>query len=67
MLTYARSRLLLGMFGVESIVVISGFLLVLELPLKLLPDSQSQTGDVFVPRSEPEDTADLNASKVQCR
>lgn len=44
-MTYARSRLLLGMFGVGSIVVLSGFLLVLRLPLKLLPDSQSWGGD----------------------
>ena len=36
-MTYARSRLLLGMFGVGSIVVLSGFLLVTDLPLKLLP------------------------------
>lgn len=47
-MTYARSRLLLGMFGVGSIVVLSSFLLVTELPLKLLPNSQSWSGSDLV-------------------
>lgn len=41
MMTYARSRLLLGISGVGSIVVVSVAMLVTQLPLRLLPTSHS--------------------------
>jgi len=40
-MTYARARLLLGMFGVGSIVVLSTILLLTQYPLEILPDSES--------------------------
>ena len=45
-MTYARARLLLGIFGVGSIVVLSAVLLLTQYPLEILPDSESwTTGD----------------------
>ncbi len=39
-MTYARARLLLGITGVGSVVLLSGSLLVSQVPLKVLPDAQ---------------------------
>ncbi len=44
-ITYARSRLWLGISGVGSIVLISGYLLASGLPLDLLPNTQAWSGD----------------------
>lgn len=44
-MTYARARLLLGMFGVGSIVVLSAVLLLTQYPLDVLPDSESWSGN----------------------
>ncbi|TWU62161.1 hypothetical protein [Crateriforma conspicua] len=44
-MTYARARLLLGMFGVGLIVVLSAFLLLARYPLEVLPDSESWSSD----------------------
>jgi hypothetical protein len=44
-MTYARARLLLGMFGVGFIVVLSTVLLLSKYPLEILPGSQSWSGD----------------------
>lgn len=46
-MTYARARLLLGVFGVGSIVVLSTILLLSQYPLEVLPGSQSWSGDDF--------------------
>lgn len=43
-MTYARARLLLGMFGVGIIVLLSITLLLSRLPLEVLPASQSWSG-----------------------
>lgn len=43
-MTYARARLLLGMFGVGSIVVLSTILLRTQYPLEVLPASESWSG-----------------------
>lgn len=40
-MTYARARLLLGMFGVGSIVVLSTVLLAFQYPLQVLPQTES--------------------------
>ncbi len=40
-MTYARARLLLGMFGVGSMVVLSTALLLTQYPLEVLPGSES--------------------------
>ena len=45
MMTYARARLLLGMFGVGSMVVLSATLLLSQYPLQILPESQWWSGD----------------------
>ena len=47
-MTYARARLLLGMFGVGSMVVLSTALLVSQYPLEILPDSQLWSGGDFI-------------------
>lgn len=44
-MTYARARLLLGMFGVGSIVVLSTVLLLTQSPLAVLPGSESWSAD----------------------
>ncbi len=44
-MTYARARLLLGMFGVGSIVVLSAILLLTQYPLEVLPDSDLWSGN----------------------
>ena len=44
-MTYARARLLLGMFGVGSIVVLSTILLLTQYPLEVLPNSESWSGN----------------------
>ena len=46
-MTYARARLLLGMFGVGSIVVLSFVLLLTQYPLEVLPDSEWWSGDDY--------------------
>ncbi|MGI9470912.1 MAG: hypothetical protein ACR2NZ_05245 [Rubripirellula sp.] len=46
-MTYARARLLLGTFGVGSVVVLSSVLLLLQYPLEVLPGSQSWSGKDF--------------------
>ncbi|MCS7470006.1 hypothetical protein NZK35_25440 [Stieleria sp. ICT_E10.1] len=43
-MTYARARLLLGMFGVGSLVVLSTALLLTQYPLAVLPNSESWSG-----------------------
>jgi hypothetical protein len=47
MMTYARARLLLGMFGVGLMVILSTVLLVSQYPLQILPESQVWSGDDF--------------------
>lgn len=44
-MTYARSRLMLGIFGVGLVVMASCFLLITQLPLKLLPTSREWTAN----------------------
>ncbi|MEL6107655.1 MAG: hypothetical protein AAFU85_16635 [Planctomycetota bacterium] len=46
-MTYARARLLLGMFGVGSIVVLSTALLLTQYPLEVLPGSESWSAGDF--------------------
>lgn len=44
MMTYARARLLLGMFGVGAIVALSTVLLLSQYPLEILPNAESWSG-----------------------
>ena len=43
-MTYARARLLLGIIGVGSVVVLSTVLLLVQLPLTMLPDARRWSG-----------------------